>query len=134
MRRDMTSKATTRQKISSGGQYESVFGYSRAVRVGDHLHISGTCASPDYEHINAYEQAQAILVTVQKVLAEADMSVEDVVRTVVYLRDINDAPIVAKAHSEIFDGIRPASSLIQVDSMLRPWQKVEIETYAIVAD
>jgi enamine deaminase RidA (YjgF/YER057c/UK114 family) len=130
----MTSKATTRQKISSGGQYESVFGYSRAVRVGDHLHISGTCASPDYEHINAYEQAQAILVTVQKVLAEADMSVEDVVRTVVYLRDINDAPIVAKAHSEIFDGIRPASSLIQVDSMLRPWQKVEIETYAIVAD
>lgn len=134
MRRDMTSKATTRQKISSGGQYESVFGYSRAVRVGDHLHISGTCASPDYEHSNAYEQAQAILVTVQKVLAEADMSVEDVVRTVVYLRDINDAPIVAKAHSEIFDGIRPASSLIQVDSMLRPWQKVEIETYAIVAD
>jgi enamine deaminase RidA (YjgF/YER057c/UK114 family) len=130
----MTSKATTRQKISSGGQYESVFGYSRAVRVGDHLHISGTCASPDYEHSNAYEQAQAILVTVQKVLAEADMSVEDVVRTVVYLRDINDAPIVAKAHSEIFDGIRPASSLIQVDSMLRPWQKVEIETYAIVAD
>jgi enamine deaminase RidA (YjgF/YER057c/UK114 family) len=130
----MTSEATTRQKISSGGQYESVFGYSRAVRVGNHLHISGTCASPDYEHSNAYEQAQAILVTVQKVLAEADMSVEDVVRTVVYLRDINDAPIVAKAHSEIFDGIRPASSLIQVDSMLRPWQKVEIETYAIVAD
>jgi enamine deaminase RidA (YjgF/YER057c/UK114 family) len=130
----MTSEATTRQKISSGGQYESVFGYSRAVRVGNHLHISGTCASPDYEHSNAYEQAQAILVTVQKVLAEADMSVEDVVRTVVYLRDINDAPIVAKAHSEIFDGIRPASSLIQVDSMLRPWQKVEIETYAIMAD
>jgi enamine deaminase RidA (YjgF/YER057c/UK114 family) len=130
----MTSKTTSRQNISSGGQYESVFGYSRAVRVGNHLHISGTCASPDYEHSNAYEQAQAILGTVQKVLTEAQMSVEDVVRTVVYLRDINDATLVAKAHSEVFDGIRPASSLIQVDSMLRPWQKVEIETYAIVAD
>jgi enamine deaminase RidA (YjgF/YER057c/UK114 family) len=103
----MTSKTASRQNISSGGQYEAVFGYSRAVRVGNHLHISGTCASPDYEHSNAYEQAQAILGTVKK---------------------------VAKAHSEVFDGIRPASSLIQVDSMLRPWQKVEIETYAIVAD
>ncbi|MDD1964235.1 Rid family hydrolase [Pseudomonas putida] len=130
----MTSKTATRQNISSGGQYESVFGYSRAVRVGNHLHISGTCASPDYEHSNAYEQAQAILATVKNVLSEARMSVEDVVRTVVYLRDINDATLVAKAHSEVFDGIRPASSLIQVDSMLRPWQKVEIETYAIVAD
>lgn len=130
----MTSKTTTRQNISSGGQYESVFGYSRAVRVGNHLHISGTCASPEYEHSNAYEQAQAILITVQKVLTEAHMSAEDVVRTVVYLRDINDATLVAAAHSEVFDGIRPASSLIQVDSMLRPWQKVEIETYAIVAD
>ncbi|WP_110946774.1 Rid family hydrolase [Pseudomonas bohemica] len=130
----MTSKTATRQNISSGGQYESVFGYSRAVRVGNHLHISGTCASPEYEHSNAYEQAQAILITVQKVLTEAHMSAEDVVRTVVYLRDINDATLVATAHSEVFDGIRPASSLIQVDSMLRPWQKVEIETYAIVAD
>jgi enamine deaminase RidA (YjgF/YER057c/UK114 family) len=130
----MTSKTAARQNISSGGQYEAVFGYSRAVRVGNHLHISGTCASPDYEHSNAFEQAQAILVTVKKVLVEAGMSVEDVVRTVVYLRDINDASTVARAHSEVFDGIRPASSLIQVDSMLRPWQKVEIETYAIVAD
>lgn len=130
----MTSKTATRQNISSGGQYEAVFGYSRAVRVGNHLHISGTCAPPEYEHSSAFEQAQAILVTVKKVLEEAGMSVEDVVRTVVYLRDINDASTVAKAHSEVFDGIRPASSLIQVDSMLRPWQKVEIETYAIVAD
>lgn len=129
----MSSTPAKRINISSGGQFESVFGYSRAVRVGDHLHISGTCAPPDHEHNNAYEQTQAILVTVQKVLAEAQMSIEDVVRTVVYLRDINDAAAVAKAHSEIFDGVRPASSLIQVDSMLRPWQKVEIETYAIVA-
>ena len=64
----------------------------------------------------------------------SDVCSSDLVRTVVYLRDINDAAPVAKAHSEVFDAIRPASSLIQVDSMLRPWQKVEIETYAIVAD
>lgn len=71
MRMTMTSQTVTRQNFSSGGQYESVFGYSRAVRVGNHLHISGTCASPDYEHSNAFEQAQAILVTVNKVLADA---------------------------------------------------------------
>jgi len=62
------------------------------------------------------------------------MSEADVVRTVVYVRDINDADAVAKAHLETFDAIRPASTLVQVDSMLRPWQKVEIETYAIEGD
>ena len=122
---------TNRQTISTGGAYESVFGYSRAVRVGNHLHISGTCATPDYEKEGAYEQTQAILKTVQKVLDEAGMKVSDVVRTVVYLRDINDADAVAKAHCEVFNDVRPASTLIQVDGMIRTWQRVEIETYAI---
>ncbi|MGL4407025.1 MAG: RidA family protein [Zoogloea sp.] len=122
---------STRQNISSGGAYESVFGYSRAVKVGNHIHVSGTCAPPSHEKADAYEQAKAALATIEKALKEAGAGFADVVRTVVYLRDINDADGVAKAHLEAFDAIRPASTLVQIDSMIRTWQKVEIEAYAI---
>lgn len=119
-----------RVNISSGGAYESIFGYSRAVRVGDDVHVSGTCAPQGHEKSDAYTQARAALEMIEKALGDAGASVVDVVRTVVYLRDINDAEAVAKAHLETFDKVRPASTLIQVISMLRPWQKVEIEAYA----
>jgi enamine deaminase RidA (YjgF/YER057c/UK114 family) len=119
-----------RINISSGGAYESVFGYSRAVRVGDDVHVSGTCAPPAHEKSDSYTQARAALEIIEKALKDAGASAADVVRTVVYLRDINDAEAVAKAHLESFDAVRPASTLVQVTSMLRPWQKVEIEAYA----
>ena len=121
---------TNRLNVSSGGAYESVFGYCRAVRLGDDVHVSGTCAPPEHETSDAYTQARAVLETIEKALKEAGASITDVVRTVVYLRDIDDAEGVAKAHLETFDKVRPASTLIQVTSMLRPWQKVEIEAYA----
>lgn len=124
---------SSRQNISSGGAYESVFGYSRAVKVGQHIHVSGTCAPPSHEKADAYEQAKAALATIEKALKEAGAGFADVVRTVVYLRDINDADKVAQAHLEAFDAIRPASTLIQIDAMIRPWQKVEIEAYAMLA-
>ncbi|MBN3857939.1 RidA family protein [Paraburkholderia sp. Ac-20340] len=127
----MSPVTANRLKISSGGAYENVFGYSRAVRVGAHLHISGTCAPATHEHSDAYTQTRAILDTIEKVLREAGMTTQDVVRTVVFVRDMNDSEGVARAHLETFAEIRPASTLVQVDSMLRPWQKVEIETYAI---
>jgi enamine deaminase RidA (YjgF/YER057c/UK114 family) len=123
-----------RKNISSGGAYEEVFGYSRAVVVGDQVHVSGTCASAEYESADAYEQAVAALATIASALEKAGASIVDVVRTVVYLTDIKDADLVAKAHSEAFDLIRPASTLIQVTSMIRDWQKVEIEAYAIIQD
>lgn len=126
------SVSPIRRTISSGGAYESVFGYSRAVRVGDDIHVSGTCAPVGHEESDAETQTRAILTTIEKVLAEAGGSLEDVVRTVVYVRDMADADGVARAHLERFDAIRPASTLVQVTSMLRPWQKVEIETYAKV--
>ena len=126
-----TSTATEkRRNISSGGAYESVFGYSRAVRAGSDVHVSGTCAPVGHEKSDAYTQARAALAIIEKALADAGASAKDVVRTVVYLRDINDAEDVARAHLEMFDKIRPASTLVQVTSMLRPWQKVEIEAYA----
>jgi len=127
------SNATKRTNISSGGAYESVFGYSRAVRFGNDVHVSGTCAPASHEKSDAYAQARAALEIIEKALSEAGASASDVVRTVVYLRDINDAEAVARAHLETFDKVRPASTLIQVTSMLRPWQKVEIEAYASLA-
>lgn len=127
------NNAAQRVNISSGGAYESVFGYSRAVRFGKDIHVSGTCAPAGHEKSGAYAQARAALEIIEKALGEAGASAADVVRTVVYLRDVNDAEDVAKAHLETFDKIRPASTLIQVSSMLRPWQKVEIEVYAQIA-
>ena len=126
------TKSTTakRANVSSGGTYESIFGYSRAVRAGSDVHVSGTCAPAGHEKSDAYTQARAALAIIEKALGEAGASVTDVVRTVVYLRDINDAEEVARAHLETFDTVRPASTLVQVTSMLRPWQKVEIEAYA----
>lgn len=120
-------------KISSGGAYESIFGYSRAVRAGNDVHVSGTCAPAGHEKSDAYTQARAAIAIVEKALADAGAATTDVVRTVVYLRDINDAEDVARAHLETFDKVRPASTLVQVTSMLRPWQKVEIEAYAKIA-
>jgi enamine deaminase RidA (YjgF/YER057c/UK114 family) len=121
-----------RLNISSGGAYENVFGYSRAVRVGDHIHVSGTCAPPEFEGQDAYAQAKAALATIGKALEQAGASVQDVVRTVVYITDMADADAVARAHLEVFDAIRPASTLIQITSALRAWHRVEIEAYAIL--
>lgn len=122
--------ASARQNISSGGAFESVFGYSRAVAVGDQVHVSGTCAPAGHEKSDSYEQAKAALAIIEKALKEAGASFSDVVRTVVYVRDINDAELVARAHAEAFGSVRPASTLVQVTSMMRPWQKVEVEAFA----
>ncbi len=124
-------KSLTRHNISSGGAFEAVFGYSRAVKIGDEIHVSGSCASIEYEKAGVYEQTKAILQTIGNALKEAQANYSDVVQTIVYVRDMNDAEEVAKAHSEIFGIIKPASTLIQVISMMRPWQKVEISAVAV---
>lgn len=121
----------SRQNISSGGAYEDVFGYSRAVVAGDQVHVSGTCATAGHENSDAYVQAKVALQIIVEALAKAGSSAEEVVRTVVYLRDIADAELVAKAHLETFGEIRPASTLIQITAAIREWQKVEIEAYAV---
>ena len=129
----MAEAPIDRRNISSGGAYEGVFGYSRAVRAGNDVHVSGTCAPAGHEKSDAYVQARAAIAIIEKALSDAGASANDVVRTVVYLRDINDAEDVARAHLETFDKIRPASTLVQVTSMLRPWQKVEIEAFAKIS-
>jgi enamine deaminase RidA (YjgF/YER057c/UK114 family) len=121
-----------RQNISSGAQYEPIYGYSRAVRYGDQIHVSGTCAPKGHENSDSYTQMKAAFDVIGRALEEAGSSFSDVVRTVVYVTDIGDFEDVARAHGEIFKDIRPASTTVQVTSFLRPWQRIEIETYAIV--
>lgn len=125
-----TKSAETRVSFSSGGAYESVYGYSRAVRAGSDVHVSGTCAPAGHEESDSYTQTRAALAIIEKALDEAGASMSHVVRTVVYVRDMADADAVARAHLEGFDTIRPASTMVQITSLLRPWQKVEIEAYA----
>ncbi|WFU62727.1 Rid family hydrolase [Bradyrhizobium brasilense] len=122
-----------RQNISSGGAYENVFGYSRAVAKNGQVHVSGTCAPADFEYDGAFDQATAAIKTIATALGAAGAELSDVVRTVVYVRNMTDADEVARAHFEAFGTIRPASTLVQVTSMLRAWQLVEIEAYALVS-
>jgi enamine deaminase RidA (YjgF/YER057c/UK114 family) len=117
----------TRQNISSGRPFEEVYGYSRAVRVGGQVHVSGTTAQGE----DAYTQAKAIFEIIGTALAEAGSSFEDVVRTVTYVTDIKDADQVAKAHHEVLGQVKPAATLVQVTALVSPELKVEIEAYAV---
>ena len=122
----------TRTNIPSGALFEETFGYSRAVRVGDQIHVAGTCARPPHDAGDAYEQTKGALEIIGKALAEAGASFEDVVRTVVYIIDTTDRDLVARAHGEVFGRILPASTLIAVAALLEPHLRVEIEAYAIL--
>ena len=123
-----------RQNISSGGPYEELYGYSRAVQVGNHVHVAGTCAQPpNVEGVGAYDQAVDALNTISVALTEAGASIKDVVRTRVYFIDLNDADSVMRAHGEVFGEIRPACTLAQVAGLLDPKLLVEIEAYAVIS-
>ena len=121
-----------RQVISSGGPLEQIYGYSRAVRVGAHVHVAGTVARGDALAADAYGQAQDILDTIRRALEQAGARINDVVRTVIYVTDIGDADGVGRAHSEVFGHIRPAATMVEVSALVRPQMRVEIEAYAII--
>ena len=121
-----------RQTISSGDPFEAIYGYSRAVRVGDHVHVSGTTAqAPFVDGCDTYVQAKNALEIIERALAEAGTDLPSVVRTVPYVTDMADVNLVARAHFEAFEHVRPASTIVQVSALDDPARTVEIEVYAI---
>ena len=123
-----------RQNFSSGAPLEPEVGYSRAVKVGDRVLVAGTAAIwPDGSvNLEPKAQAQRCLEIILAALAEAGARPEDVVRTRIYITDIEYADAVGKAHGAVFGDIRPASSMLVISALLDPRWKVEIEAEAVV--
>ncbi|MCA1655452.1 MAG: RidA family protein, partial [Pseudonocardiaceae bacterium] len=106
-----------RTNIPSGGAFEDVYGYSRAVRVGDHIHVAGTTArDPHLDDADVYTQAKSALSIIETALKEAGSSPAAVVRTVTYVTDLSEKEQVARAHAELFGDVRPAATLVQVSA------------------
>lgn len=124
-----------RQNISGTSPWEARVGYSRAVRVGNTVHVAGTTATRDGVVVgvgDAYTQTRVALEIIQGALAEAGARLEDVVRTRLFVTDISRWEEIGRAHGEVFGEIRPASTMVQVSALIDPAHLVEIEAEAVI--
>ena len=127
-----------RRNLASGMPWEPVVGYSRAVRVGNAVYVAGTTATDETGAIvgtgDPYVQTRQALRNIERVLVRAGASLKDVVRTRLFVKDIEDWDIIGKAHGEVFGAIRPASTMVQVSGFVDPRMVVEIEADAVIEE
>lgn len=126
-----------RQQIGSGSPWEDIVGYSRAVKVGNIIEVAGTTAMDGDTLIgkeDVYEQTKFIFKKIEKALQQLDSSLNDVVRTRMFVTNIDDWEQVGKAHGEFFAGIKPVATMVEVKRLINDALLIEIEVTAIVAN
>ena len=127
-----------RKNISSGAPWESTIGYSRAVRIGNHIWVAGTTATNEHGEIvgkgNAAEQTRYVLQKIERALEEAGASLQNVVRTRLFVTNIGDWELIGRVHGEFFGEVRPAATMVEVSKLIDAEHLVEIEVDAYIVD